>query len=113
VLFSAAERLVELEAQLDGALVEFGAGTMGAVIGGARAGMTKKDGESTPEYLQRTTKGAVKGAVVGTGAKYAGAAAVGGLMLGNRKFRMYAGRNGYRKEALGMGKELRKMKKGA
>lgn len=109
---SRADVLVELEAKLDGALQEFGLGTVGAVVGGAHAAMKKKDGETTPEYLARTTKGAVKGAVIGTGVKLGSAAAGVGLMMGSRKARVLAGRAGYREAALKAGKAARKIQRG-
>ena len=97
---SRADVLVELEAKLDGALQEFGLGTTGALIGGAKAAMTKKEGESTPDYLARTAKGAVKGAVIGTGIKVAGGLAGGALMA-------YAKRNPKMRNAMMKGERYR------
>jgi hypothetical protein len=77
---SRADQIIALEAKMDGVLAEFSLGTTGAVIGAVDAAIQKKDGETTPEYLQRTAKGAVKGALIGTGAKVASVLAGGALM---------------------------------
>jgi hypothetical protein len=69
VKFSRADQIIALEAKMDEALVEFGMGTTGSVIGAASSATKKKEGENTPEYLQRTAKGAVKGAVIGKSAE--------------------------------------------